>query len=386
MRVTQNQMTRTFLRHMNTNLERLSKSQDRMTGQKYKKSAENISDTARAYRIRQELYDNELYTTNIRDIDAKLSSAESDLNSINSIMVSAREQIVLRGMNDTNKLQRVNLAQELDGNLGEIIQFANSQFSGRYLFDGSENGEPPFNSEEYTIKDADGNPAKTTGLTYHHIPVDMIFKNDKGELCYRYEDDPTSTTTPPAKMFVEPGSYSNYTPLPAGSNVKEMVIPEDVDQFVDIGAGITMAGNRVEERSAFNLTFSGLEILGFGKDDETGVPKNVYSQLQDAIVELQKENGDFDRSHMEDISNKMKDSTEDLRLTVIDIGTKTQFLEKTLEGLENDNENLTKLQQKLEVANTAEESIAWKNYHALMMATYQFGSKVVPTSLMDFLQ
>jgi flagellin-like hook-associated protein FlgL len=371
MRVTQNQMTRTFLRHMNTNLERLSKSQDRMTGQKYKKSAENISDTARAYRIRQELYDNELYTTNIRDIDAKLSSAESDLNSINSIMVTAREQIVLRGMNDTNKMQRVNLAQELEGNLNEIIQFANSQFSGRYLFDGSENGEPPFSVENGR-------------LAYHHIPVDNIYKNSSGQLCYRYQEVPDPDNPGQTKKeFVEPDSYTN--PTPPTAPVVEMVIPEDVDQFVDIGAGITMSGNRVEERSAFNLTFSGLEILGYGKTED-GIPKNVYSQLQDAIAELQKENGDFDRSHMEDISNTMKDSTEDLRLTVIDIGTKTQFLEKTLEGLENDNENLTKLQQKLEVADTAEESIAWKNYHALMMATYQFGSKVVPTSLMDFLQ
>ncbi len=371
MRVTQNQMTRTFLRHMNTNLERLSKSQDRMTGQKYKKSAENISDTARAYRIRQELYDNELYTTNIRDIDAKLSSAESDLNSINSIMVTAREQIVLRGMNDTNKMQRVNLAQELEGNLNEIIQFANSQFSGRYLFDGSENGEPPFSVENGR-------------LAYHHIPVDNIYKNSSGQLCYRYQEVPDPDNPGQTKKeFVEPDSYTN--PTPPTAPVVEMVIPEDVDQFVDIGAGITMSGNRVEERSAFNLTFSGLEILGYGKTED-GIPKNVYSQLQDAITELQKENGDFDRSHMEDISNTMKDSTEDLRLTVIDIGTKTQFLEKTLEGLENDNENLTKLQQKLEVADTAEESIAWKNYHALMMATYQFGSKVVPTSLMDFLQ
>ena len=172
MRVTQNQMTRTFLRHMNTNLERLSKSEERMTGQKYKKSAENVTDTARAFRVRQELFDNETYTTNIRDADAKLSSAESNLNSINSIMVTAREQIILRGMNDPTKLQRVNLAQELEGNLGEIIQFSNSVFSGRYLFDGSENGVPPFSVGE------DGR------LAYHDIPVDMVYTNDAGQLCY----------------------------------------------------------------------------------------------------------------------------------------------------------------------------------------------------------
>lgn len=146
-----------------------------------------------------------------------------------------------------------------------------------------------------------------------------------------------------------------------------------------------MNGNRVEGHTAFELTFSGIRMLGFGKNED-GVPNNVYNQLVDAIEELNKEDGEFDRSHMEDISNTMKTSTEDLRLSIIDIGTRTQFLEKTLSGLENDHLNLTKLQQKLEVADMAEESINWKMYNSIMMATYQFGSRVVPTSLMDFLQ
>lgn len=372
MRVTQNQMTRTFLRHMNTNLSRLAKSEERMTGQKYKKSAENISDTSRAFRVRQELFDNETYITNIRDADAKLSSAESNLNSINSIMVSAREQIVLRGMNDTNKLQRVNLAQELTGNLDEIVQFANSMFSGRYLFDGSENGEPPFKEGE------DGR------LTYHGIPVDEVYTNSKNELCYKAK----VKTDANGDVIKDKDGNPELEVLPSDTtdpDAKEYIIPEDVPQYIDVGSGITMDGNRVVDRTGFNMTFSGIRILGFGKTED-GVPKNVYNQLKDAINELNKENGEFDRNHMEDISNTMKDSTEYLRLNTIEIGTKTQFLEKTLENLESDKQNLTELQQKLEVANTAEESINWKMYNSIMMATYQFGSRVVPTSLMDFLQ
>lgn len=378
MRVTQNQMTRTFLRHMNTNLERLSKSEERMTGQKYKKSAENVTDTARAFRIRQELFDNETYTTNIRDADAKLSSAESNLNSINSIMVTAREQIILRGMNDPTKLQRINLAQELEGNLGEVIQFSNSVFSGRYLFDGSENGVPPFSVGE------DGR------LAYHDIPVDMVYTNDAGQLCYLKKIDNAEPDSSKWEIVDYYGKDDGGADIKDGlttnpPTVQEFVIPEDVSQYVDIGNGITMNGNRVEGHTAFELTFSGIRMLGFGKNED-GVPNNVYNQLVDAIEELKKENGEFDRSHMEDISNTMKTSTEDLRLSIIDIGTRTQFLEKTLSGLENDHLNLTKLQQKLEVADVASESINWKMYNSIMMATYQFGSRVVPTSLMDFLQ
>ena len=198
--------------------------------------------------------------------------------------MTAREQIILRGMNDPTKLQRVNLAQELEGNLGEIIQFSNSVFSGRYLFDGSENGVPPFSV------------GKEGRLEYHNIPVDMVYTNDAGQLCYLKKVDPNEADSSKWEIADYYGKDENGDSIKQKfeddiankvdpPTYKEFVIPEDVSQYVDIGNGITMNGNRVEGHTAFELTFSGIRMLGFGKNED-GVPNNVYNQLVDAIEEL----------------------------------------------------------------------------------------------------
>ena len=66
-RITQNTMIRNYLTNMNMNMNRWAKSQDRMLGQKYRNASENLGDTSRALRVRQELHENEEYLVGVRD-------------------------------------------------------------------------------------------------------------------------------------------------------------------------------------------------------------------------------------------------------------------------------------------------------------------------------
>ncbi len=345
MRVTQNSMVRNYLRTMNRNLSRLSKSEQRMLGQKYSKASESISDTSRALRVRQELFQNDLYSTNVRDVQGRLSSAESNLSSINEILQSAREQLIGKGMNDPNATARDTIATELENLRDEILQFANAQFSGSYLFGGTENGEGPFDVN------ADGR------MTYHGYAVDDI-RYDETDGKYYYND-------------------------PADPASPSIAIPQNGDQYIDVGLGLTMSGDSVDGKSAFKITFSGLEVLGFGKSAD-GVSNNVFNMLNDAAALLRDD--PLDRDALQSLSKNLEGQNELLNLQISEIGTKTQFLEKAQERIENDVLNLTTLQQKLEVSNTAEESMNWKMYSALMSATYQFSSQVLPMSLMDFIK
>lgn len=343
MRVTQNMMTRNYLRDMNRNLGRLTKSEERMIGQKYNKASENMADTSRAMRVRQQLYDNEQYLVNIRDANGRLSSAESNIMSINDIMVTAREQLIQKGLNDPNKGEREILAQQLESMQKEIAQFADSQYATAYLFGGTENGQAAF-------QEVDGR------LSYNGVATDDIFKNpDDGKY---YTGDPDDDTT-----WVQ--------------------VKESGTAYFDVGLGLTLSGDQVDARSAFEITFSGLEVLGYGKNED-GVTNNLYNLLGDAVQLLRTE--PLDRGALEAVSTNMKAQTDRMMLSVTDIGAKCQFLEKCEERLENDNLNLQTLQQKLEVTDMTKESINWKTYTAVMMATYQFGSQVLPVSLMDFIK
>lgn len=349
MRVTQNMMTRNYLRNMNNNLARLSKAQERMLGQKYAKGSENVADTTRALRLRQNIFKNETYITNIRDAEARIASAESNINSISEVLVKAREKLIGKGASDGTAAQRDTIAAELDSLRDQILQFANAQYADSYLFGGTENGRAPF---------AVGGDGR---LTYQDIPVDDIYKHDP--------DD---------------GRY--YYTLPDNT---EAVVPETKDQFIDIGLGITVTGSQIDAKSAFKVTFSGLDLLCVGKDDK-GNSQNLFNLLKDA-ADLFRGAGDgplsdADRERLESMSGRMKESIEDLQLNLTDLGTRSTFLEMSTQRIESDIFNLTELQQKLEVSDTAEESINWKVYSALMMATYQFGSQVIPVSLMDFIK
>jgi flagellar hook-associated protein 3 FlgL len=87
MRVTQSMITRNYLRNMNTGLSNLSETQERMTsGSKFSKASQNVADAARALKVRQSLFDNEQYLTNITQISGRLLSAESNLSSINAFL------------------------------------------------------------------------------------------------------------------------------------------------------------------------------------------------------------------------------------------------------------------------------------------------------------
>lgn len=344
MRVTQNSMVRNYLRTVNTNLSRLAKSEERMLGQKYSKASESVADTTRALRVRQTLFDNELYASNIRDVSARLSSAESQMTSISEILVSAREQLMSKGANDTNASVRDTIATEIDSMKDELIQFMNAQFSDSYLFGGTENGEAPFKVGD------DGR------LTYHGYAVDDIYFDDaQGKYMYQ---DPNDPAAPP------------------------VAVPEDRPQFVDVGMGLTMTGNEVDAHSAFQVTFSGLDLFGCGKNQD-GVSNNIFNMLTDASKALRAE--PYDREASKAIGQNLKSQNERLLMHVSELGTKTQFLETTSSRIEDDNLNLHTLQQKLEVSDIAQESMNWTMYTALMSATYRFGSQVLPNSLMDFL-
>lgn len=343
MRITQSMLTRNYLKSLNNNLSNLAKSNNKLTsGRKFTRMSENVSDGSRALKIREQLYKNEQHLINIRDAEAELSSAESNLLSMNDILQKVQEKVIA-GLSDTSSnSKREVLAQEVSSLKEQILQFANAQFADKFLFSGSNNATPPFTA------DADGK------LLYNGRPVDDIYKKD-GEYFY----DNAGVETP---------------------------IPQNEDVYIDIGLGIQFSGGKVDPTSAFKVSFSGLDVLGFGKNAE-GFPNNLYNLLNDienALKPPEKEAYDGDK--LGSMLNHLKEQNDMLMTNITDIGTRVGFLEKTGERLDSDIANLTELRSNIEAVDDATESMNMKMYEYAWMVTLQFGSKILPQSLMDFLR
>lgn len=348
MRVTQNMLSRNYLKNLNTNLSNLTKSQEKISsGKKFNRSSENVADAARALKVRDQLYTDEQYKSNIENVQNRLSSAESNLSSINSILVSARDKMQ-KALTDTSGSVRDILAHEVESLKDEVLQFANAQFSDKYLFGGSNNAGAPF-----TIDQSSGE------VLYNGVPAADIQKNTDG-------------------------TYYYYKSVADKTNDTKTPVPENTDVYLDIGLGLNMNGSTVDPRSAFKVSFSGLDILSYGSDADTGLPNNVINLLSEAAKTMTQEPMDNDR--LSEISDLMQRKADDVMLQVTDIGTKCNFLDKSVERLDNDIFNLKKSQQSLEITDDATESVQWKMYNYAWMASLQYGAKVLPVSLMDFIK
>ena len=77
--------------------------------------------------------------------------------------------------------------------------------------------------------------------------------------------------------------------------------------------------------------------------------------------------------------------TDQVGMMRTDLGTRMNFLERTKSGLEADIENMTGLETDLISSDPAQEAIKMKECEYSWLAILQLGSKVLPSSLLDFM-
>lgn len=340
MRITQSSMMRNYLKNLGRASNDVARSSQRMTsGRKFTKLSENVSDGTRALKVREQLDKDEQYLTNIRDAESELASAESNMMSVNEILQTVQSKLKEAMTGTAEGTKREIIALEIGKLKDQVLQFSNAQFADNYLFSGTNNAGSPFD------KGADGR------MTYNGIPVDQITKN--------------------------PADGKYYT-----DNTFTNLIPNDEEKYIDMGMGLSMSGGKVDPKSAFKTSFSGLDIFGAGTD-ANGNSGNLYNLLSDIETSL-KNYGDGEQ--VKDLSTKLTEQTDMLMTNITDIGTRSAFLAKTTERIENDIEKLTELGVKLEVTDDPKETVSMKMYDYAWKATLQLGAKIIPLSLMDFIR
>ena len=154
----------------------------------------------------------------------------------------------------------------------------------------------------------------------------------------------------------------------------------DDDVYLDIGLGIKMAGTAVDPSTGYKISYSGLDIVGFGKDED-GNSNNLYNALND----IEKALRDGDREKLGELNNKLMDQKKEFMANLTDLGAKTQFLETMETRLTNTIDDYTqRINNLMGVVPGEEETTLMMNDYALK-AVLQLGSKILPTSLMDYI-
>ncbi len=342
MRVTNRASTRNYLRHMNNALSNQAKIQERVSsGNRFERISEDVSSGVQAMNAKTELYKTEKHLSNVSSINETLTAAEDAMDTINTLLADINTKI-LKAINDPTSSNRKVLAQEIGAMKEEILQMVNSSYNGQFLFSGSNNYGAPFSVD------------KTTGkLSYNGVPVDDIQRRKDGT--YFYED--------------------------ANGTIHDVPLNEDI--YMDIGLGIRMTGSQVDPQTGFNISYSGPDVLGFGKDDED-ISNNIYNLLDDIEKAVKEE--PFETDLVRKYGDKLTKMTDEFRGNLTDLGSKTQFLDTMENRLTKNANNLTQSIARYTGTDYVEESIHQATSDAVTKALYQLGSSVIPLSLMDFVR
>lgn len=345
MRVTNRSMTRNYLNNVNRNLSLYNQSGARLQhGRKFTKMSENVSDGTRALNVRTQMYKNDQVQENAHKASESLSQAESNMMSIEDILNSVHEQTI-KAVNGTNEGSSDIFAINFDTLKKQVVEFANCRYNNTYVLGGTNNQSAPFE-----LKD-------NGELFYNGVSVGDIEKTDG--------------------VF-----YSNGDKVPYSDNV-----------YMDIGIGLSVKNGVVDPRSAFNMSVSGLDALGYGKSDITysdreGVEHtiNVSNNAVELLGEMSKafEEKDFDKAIA--LNDHLRKTIDGLVTEIADVGVRTNYLDNNIGRLENEEDNLVEIQSNLEYINDTDELINHSMLSYSWLLTLQYGGKVIPQSLMDYIQ
>ena len=339
MRVTQRSVSRNYMRNLNNTLAKRASAFERgTTGAAFDRLSQNVADGVRAMKIQEERQASERQLSATQDVIDEMNSVFNALDSIDDIMKTVDERVVRALSEEGGEPRRQAIAAELHSMKEQILQFANSQYSGKYLFSDSANAAAPFGVG------ADGK------LTYNGIPMSKI---DRENGTYIDEDG-----------FTRP-------------------LPNDKAIYIDLGLGMRFEADDgdVDTRTAFKTSFSGLDVLGH--------EPNVYDLITDMEEALGypngKAGGTYNRGALESAHTAFDELTDDMRLSRLDLDTRAGFLNQLETRLESDITTLTESESNLVSADPSEEAIKLKESEYTWMAVLQLGAKLLPTSLLDFL-
>ena len=193
----------------------------------------------------------------------------------------------------------------------------------------------------------------TGDLLYNGIPVDEI-QLDTTDNKYYYMDNGVKTE-----------------------------VPLNDEIYMDVGLGITMSGSDIDPSTAFNISYAGPEILGFGVNEDTGFSNNLYNLLTDIANELEQES--LDQKKVDELQVHLSDRMDSFLTNITDIGAKTTFLTNMENRLQVSADNLEIRIANLTGTDYIEESTHQASQVVITQALYKMGSSVIPMSLMNFI-
>jgi len=259
MRITQSMFNTQLLRDINNNLQRMAKNQERLASQSMiNRPSDDPVGATLVLRYREQLMANAQYQRNLDDALSWLELYDTTLSEINDILQAAREEAV-RGANGTHPdASREAIAQKIEQLYHQLIAVGNTQFKGKYIFNGKATQDKPYDIGDHLS--ANQQPIEFEVMPRVKVKVNVlgsdVFGNAGPENAFRILLD--------LQQAIKDGKYDQ---IQDAINRLDKRIDAVLTQWTDVGARM----NR-------------LELMKARLEDENFNLQKLLSKTQDTDV------------------------------------------------------------------------------------------------------
>ncbi|MBC3763792.1 flagellin N-terminal helical domain-containing protein [Quadrisphaera oryzae] len=341
--MTHRSLQESALARIQGNLQRIGLLQDQISsGKKITKPSDDPSGTVSSLALRQQLRLNDMYQTQADDGTSWLNAQDTALQTTSHLLTAARTDVVAAlNAGFQNDGSRTATAVDIDGIRSSILALANSQYMGRNLFAGTAGGAAvTATAASVTTPPPTGSPAGTP---------------------------PTYT----------PAVYTWSATGPTAADDSPVQRQIDAQSFVRVdtnGAQIFGTDTAANGQTAGQSVFSLLQQIS----DELKSPKSTGTTTDPATG--------TPGTCLPDLLTKLDGAISKVLTGLADVGARTNRLQRAQEVATSSKYDLTDQLSKVEDVDLPSSMIQMSLQDTAYKAALQVTSKVLNTSLMDFLR
>lgn len=320
--------------------------------QKFQKVSEDTVSASKAFQVRRELARAETYEATAKDLQGRMKTADDSVLSIQTKLTSVYEKTIAAVNGTMSPDEHKIYAEELRGLQKAILQDFNTSYAGQQLFGGTGAGNVPL-----TVDD-DGK------LLYRGYPVD-------GPVLAELPPDVTTPADIEAFRKQELETYN-----------KQMEALRNETILVDFGYGI----NADNAQSGLNISQPALDFLGYGTNEDTGLPNNLYSLIGKMADYLETSGDNFDATEFGKFQGQFDDARNNFLTRMTNLGNKSETLNYNLTRLSS---SIASLKEKQTYVETVDPALAIMNFEYQQFAyksALAIGTQVLQPTLLDYLK
>jgi flagellar hook-associated protein 3 FlgL len=391
--ITYNNVTYAMYRYTSqlTNLQ-----EEASTGSKINRVSDDPSGAYRVLTLQNEESSLKNYSDKLADMCNTLDTSSSIVQSMASTISTAKVDITQVVSGTYDQSNRDSAASAINDLLGQLVQMANTQYDGQYLFGGNNTSSAPFVAEY----DSSGN---ITSVTYQGSQQDRNVEVAPGVSASAYinGDDLFSSNNRSTPVFTSTtGAAAGSGTSSVTGNVWLTVSQDDSGNYklsIDDGASwvtVPPGGDNnlaVTDSSTGKVLYvdtTGIKATGTDLVRVSGT-QNVFDMMI-TIRDMLKNDRGLSNAQISDLQSSLSNSLDELSSLLLSkessLGTKSAFLNNLKTSIDNLNTTSLNEVDSIKQADIAQVSIDLSRYENLYQMSLAVAGKLLSTSLLDYIQ